>query len=192
MSGEFVKLMRKTSIQMCRKIDKITFKANPNPLEIWTFDSNYDRLDLKALENIDKASEDQSSLNHSSIFHKHAKTFMAVNNDETNITNFANQMMLTTNNEQEGDNMMNNLKIENEQLFFECKSIDEPSPLETHPVMSEYITKMQAGLTKNPYKDIFDNALNMFLDGKWKEAKKKFDDVKKNMPRDGPTEVLLK
>jgi len=40
MSGEFVKLMRKTSIQMCRKIDKITFKANPNPLEIWTFDSN--------------------------------------------------------------------------------------------------------------------------------------------------------
>jgi len=89
------------------------------------------------LEMNDKASEDQSSLNHSSIFHKHAKTFMAVNNDETNITNFANQMMLTTNNEQEGDNMMNNLKIENEQLFFECKSIDEPSPLETHPVMSE-------------------------------------------------------
>jgi len=147
---------------------------------------------LKMLEMNDKASEDQSSLNHSSIFHKHAKTFMAVNNDETNITNFANQMMLTTNNEQEGDNMMNNLKIENEQLFFECKSIDEPSPLETHPVMSEYITKMQAGLTKNPYKDIFDNALNMFLDGKWKEAKKKFDDVKKNMPRDGPTEVILK
>lgn len=117
---------------------------------------------------------------------------MQVNNDETNITNFANQMMLTTNNEQEGDNMMNNLKIENEQLFFECKSIEEPSPLETHPVMSEYITKMQTGLTKNPYKDIFDNALNMFLDGKWKEAKKKFDEVKKHMPKDGPTEVILK
>ena len=31
---------------------------------------------------------------------------MQVNNDETNITNFANQMMLTTNNEQEGDNMI--------------------------------------------------------------------------------------
>jgi len=51
---------------------------------------------------------------------------------------------------------------------------------------------MQAGLTKNPYKDIFDNALNMFLDGKWKEAKKKFDEVKKHMPKDGPTEVILK
>jgi len=192
MSGEFVKLMRKTSMQMCRKIDKISFKSNPNPLEIWTFDTNYDRLDLKSIENNDKASEDQSSLNHSSIFHKHAKTFLAANNDEANITNFANQMMLTTNNEQEGDNMMNNLKIENEQLFFECKSIDDATPLETHPVMSEYIAKMQAGLSKNPYKETFEHGLNMFLDGKWKEAKKKLDEVKKQMPKDGPTEVILK
>jgi len=56
-------------------------------------------------------------MNHSSIFQKHAKPFInPTNTDDVNITNFANQMMLTTNNEQEGDNMMSNLKIENEQL----------------------------------------------------------------------------
>jgi len=61
--------------------------------------------------------DEESSMNHSSIFQKHAKPFInPTNTDDVNITNFANQMMLTTNNEQEGDNMMSNLKIENEQL----------------------------------------------------------------------------
>lgn len=50
-------------------------------------------------------------MNNTSLFNK------AKNYNEDNINLFANQMMLTTNNEQEGDNMMNNLKIENEQLF---------------------------------------------------------------------------
>lgn len=191
MSGDFVKLMRKTSIGLCRKIDKCTMKSNPNATEIWTFDTNVDRND-QTVENVNpEKMEDDTSMNHSSIFQKHAKPFMnTANQDDTNITNFANQMMLTTNNEQEGDNMMNNLKIENEQLFYESKNIEEPSPLETHPVMSEYITKLQSGIPKT-FKETFDNALNLFIDGRWKESKKKFDEVLKIRPKDGPSMVIF-
>jgi len=132
-----VRLMRKTSIALCRKIDKCSLKGWTTPHEIWTFDVNIDRLEH--VEHVQvEAKEEESSMNHSSIFQKHTKPFVTpTGGDDTNITNFANQMMLTTNNEQEGDNMMNNLKIENEQLFYESKSVEEPSPLETHPVMSE-------------------------------------------------------
>mmetsp|Transcript_12400 Transcript_12400/g.26996 ORF Transcript_12400/g.26996 Transcript_12400/m.26996 type:complete len:218 (+) Transcript_12400:433-1086(+) len=190
MSGDFVKLMRKTSIALCRKIDKCTLKQLPNPTELWTFDTNVERIELENPNLIGKDEEEDPS-NHSSIFQKHAKPFLnaGISADDNTITNFANQMMLTTNNEQEGDNMMNNLKIENEQLFYESKNIEEPSPLETHPVMSEYITKLQAGIPKT-FKETFDNALTLFIDGRWKESKKKFDEVLKIRSKDGPSLVI--
>lgn len=110
MSGEFVRLMRKTSIQLCRRIDKCTIKPLTNPVEVWTFDTNLDRNETENTQNENKL-EEEGSMNNTSLFNK------AKNYNEDNINLFANQMMLTTNNEQEGDNMMNNLKIENEQLF---------------------------------------------------------------------------
>jgi len=138
MSGDFVKLMRKSSMALCRKIDKCTIKGYATCHEIWTFDVNIDRLGIEVVEAVLEVKDEHSSMDHNSIFQKNAKPIINTTNiDDVNINNFANQMILTTNNEQEGDNMMSNLKIENEQLYFESKSTEEPSPLETHPVMSE-------------------------------------------------------